>query len=196
MGIELVVGLGNPGDRYASTRHNVGFRVVEELASRHGTAGWVRFELCHVTSVWLAPRLLLARPVTFMNRSGDAVEWLLDHLEIQPDQMLVVLDDVDLALGTLRLRSAGGPGTHNGLRDVCDRVGDSFPRLRLGVRGDDGWDDLASYVLSPFTQEELLPAEAMVKRAADAAETANQDGLVLAMSRFNGPPPPEPAVGG
>ncbi len=126
-----------------------------------------------------------------MNRSGEAVEWLLGHLEMEPDQMLVVVDDVDLDLGALRIRPSGGPGTHNGLRDICDRLGDGFPRLRLGVRGDTGWDDLASYVLSPFAEDEVPVAEAMIKNAADAAETAVEDGLLFAMSRFNGPPPKE-----
>ena len=185
----MVVGLGNPGDEYAQTRHNVGFRVVDQLALKRGAARWAHFPLCDVTSAWSIPRLVLAKPTTFMNRSGEAVEWLLAHLELDLDQMLVVVDDVDLLLGTLRIRSAGGPGTHNGLRDVCDRLGDGFPRLRLGVRGDDGWDDLASYVLSPFAENEGLAAESMVRRAADAAETASQDGLLFAMSRFNGPPP-------
>lgn len=194
VGIELVVGLGNPGDAYAHTRHNVGFRVLDQLRQNVGAARWIPLALCDATSALHVPRLILAKPNTFMNRSGKAVEWLLEHLEMEPDQMLVVVDDVDLGLGALRIRPSGGPGTHNGLRDICDRLGDGFPRLRLGVRGDEEWDDLASWVLSPFSNDEVSVAEAMIRRAADAVETAVEDGLVPAMSRFNGPPPTEPGA--
>jgi len=184
-GIELVVGLGNPGERYAATRHNMGFLVVDAVAGRLGVAPWARFARCELTSAPLGARLLLAKPLCYMNRSGEAVAWLLDHLDLTPTQMLVVVDDVDLALGSLRLRRSGGPGTHNGLRDVCDRVGGSFPRLRLGVRGRVGWQDLADYVLSPFAEDELPLARLLVGRAADAVVTALHDGLDQAMARFN-----------
>ncbi len=116
---------------------------------------------------------------------GAAVAWLIDHLDVEPRQVLVVLDDVDLALGTLRLRRSGSPGTHNGLRDICERVGTSFPRLRLGVRGYDAWQDLANYVLSPFTADEQPLARHLVARAADAVESAIRDGIETAMLRHN-----------
>jgi PTH1 family peptidyl-tRNA hydrolase len=184
-GIELVVGLGNPGERYAATRHNMGFLVVDALAGRLGAAPWARFAQCALTSAPLGARLLLAKPLSYMNRSGAAVAWLLDHLDLTPPQMLVVVDDVDLDLGSLRLRRSGGPGTHNGLRDVCDRVGGSFPRLRLGVRGRAGWQDLADYVTSPFDADERPVAEQLVSRATDAVEASVRDGLEQAMARFN-----------
>ncbi len=184
-GIELVVGLGNPGERYAATRHNMGFLVVDALAGRLGAAPWSRFARCELTSAPMGARLLLARPLSYMNRSGAAVAWLLEHLDLTPPQMLVVVDDVDLALGSLRLRRSGGPGTHNGLRDVCDRVGGSFPRLRLGVRGGAGWQDLADYVTSPFDDDERPVVDQLVSRAADAVEACVRDGLEQAMARFN-----------
>jgi len=186
-GIELVVGLGNPGPRYATTRHNLGFLVVDELARRHAADRWARLPLCELTSAPFGSRLLLARPLTFMNRSGAALAWLIDHLDLDPRQVLVVLDDVDLGLGALRLRRSGSAGTHNGLRDVCERIGTSFPRLRLGVRGQEPWQDLAEYVLSPFATNERPLARQLVERAADAAEWAVRDGLEPAMRRFNGP---------
>jgi PTH1 family peptidyl-tRNA hydrolase len=191
-GIELVVGLGNPGADYAATRHNLGFLVVDELARRHAADRWARFHLCELTSARFGSRLLLAKPLTFMNRSGAAVAWLLDHLELDLRQALVVLDDVDLGLGVLRLRRAGSAGTHNGLRDVCERVGIAFPRLRLGVRGRDPWQDLADYVLSPFAADEQPIARQLVERAADAVEWAVRDGLEPAMRHFNGPPSAPP----
>lgn len=187
--IELVVGLGNPGEGYASTRHNAGSRVVDELARRHAGQPWVRFPLCEVASAELGPRLLLAKPLTYMNRSGAAVVWLLRHLELEPGAMLVALDDVDLPLGSLRLRRSGGPGTHNGLRDICDRVGRAFPRLRLGVGPEPPPPDLAHFVLSPFDRDERPTADRMVTRAADAVEMALRVGVLAAMSRYNGPAP-------
>jgi PTH1 family peptidyl-tRNA hydrolase len=183
--IELVAGLGNPGQRYAATRHNVGFRVVDEIARRHADAEWVRRAHSEVTTARLGSRLVLAKPLTFMNRSGEAVYRLLDLLDIEPAQVLVVVDDIDLPLGMLRLRPSGGAGTHNGLRDVCSVVGEGFPRLRLGVRGDGMIDDLAAYVLSPFDGAEEMRLPGLVARAADAVETAVVEGLERAMGRFN-----------
>jgi PTH1 family peptidyl-tRNA hydrolase len=185
MAIELVIGLGNPGRRYAATRHNAGFRVVDRLAERLADQAWIALDVARVVSTSVAPRLILAKPMTFMNRSADAVEWLLDLLEIAPDQMLIVVDDVDLGFGSLRLRPSGGPGTHNGLRSICSRVGNGFPRLRVGVRGDRAVDDLADYVLSAFddTEDERMPE--IVSRAADAVTTAVSQGVDAAMNRFN-----------
>jgi PTH1 family peptidyl-tRNA hydrolase len=193
-GIELVVGLGNPGKRYAATRHNMGFLVVDALAGRLDAAPWAHFARCELTSAPLGARLLLAKPLSYMNRSGAAVAWLLDHLDLTPPQMLVVVDDVDLDLGSLRLRRSGGPGTHNGLRDICDRIGGSFPRLRLGVRGHTGWHDLADYVLSPFADDELPLTEQLVGRAAEAVESCVRDGLETAMHRHNRTAPTDPGT--
>jgi PTH1 family peptidyl-tRNA hydrolase len=167
------------------TRHNVGFLIVDEMARRHADADWVRRALSEVTTARLGPRLVLAKPLSYMNRTGRAVDRLLDLLDIEPAQMLVVVDDIDLPLGTLRLRPSGGPGTHNGLRDVCDRVGGSFPRLRVGVRGDGPIGDLADYVLSPFTEAEQARLPELVALAADAVETSIVEGLDRAMGRFN-----------
>lgn len=184
--VELVVGLGNPGVRYESTRHNAGYRVVDELRRRYGETGWLRRPLCDVAAAARAPRLILARPRTFMNRSADAVAWLLDHLALTPPQMLVVVDDVELELGALRLRRSGGPGTHNGMRDICRSVGTDFPRLRVGVRGRDaGWDDLAAYVLSDFDADERTTADEAIARAADAAMAVIRHGIDRAMGDFN-----------
>ncbi len=195
MSTELIVGLGNPGESYEGSRHNVGFRVVDELARRHSDDPWLGRQLCDLTSAWLGPRLVLAKPMRFMNRSGAPIRWALDHLDLEPEQMLVVLDDVELDLGVLRLRRSGGPGTHNGLRDICDHIGDNFPRLRLGVRGVSSWEDLAEFVLSPFCEGEIRSAEGMIERAADAVECLVVEGVDLAMSRFNGPPPAVRAAG-
>ena len=189
MTIDLVLGLGNPGEKYARTRHNVGFRVVEEVARRRGSAVWLSRPSCDLSVITIGRMVVLARPLTFMNRSGESARWLLDEFELTPEQMLVVVDDVDLPLATLRLRRSGGPGTHNGLRDLCGEVGAGFPRLRVGVRGAEMSGDLADFVTSPFGAAEVDAADAAVARAADAVETALCGGFNGAMNIYNRPPP-------
>jgi len=185
MSIELVLGLGNPGPRYAETRHNVGFRVMDELGFRRGLGSWERYILCDLISLNLGSGVIGAKPMTFMNLSGAALGWLLERFSLEPEQVLVVVDDVDLPIGRLRLRKHGGSGTHNGLRDLCEVAGRSFPRLRVGVRGEEVWDDLAAYVTTPFKNDELEGVAAAVTRAADAVESVIADGLDAAMNRFN-----------
>ncbi len=146
MSIELVLGLGNPGPRYAETRHNVGFRVVDELDRRHGFGCWERYPLCDLRPLAIGGTVIAAKPMTFMNRSGAALAWLTERFGFEPEQILVVVDDVDLPIGRLRLRKHGGPGTHNGLRDLCEVAGTAYPRLRVGVQGEEVPDDLATYV--------------------------------------------------
>ena len=188
MTIDLVLGLGNPGDEYASTRHNIGFRVVEEMARRHGVMDWVQRPSCELAVITVGRFALLSRPLTFMNRSGEAAVWLLGEFGLTPESMLAVVDDVDLPLANLRLRRSGGPGTHNGLRSLCEAVGTDFPRLRVGVRGDVMTGDLADYVLSPFSDDEAVAAEGAVERAADAVEIALSDRFEAAMNVYNRPP--------
>jgi PTH1 family peptidyl-tRNA hydrolase len=185
MAIELVLGLGNPGPRYAETRHNVGFRVVDELATRRGLGSWEHYLLCDLRSLDLGRGILAAKPLTYMNLSGAALGWLVGRFALDPAEILVVVDDVDLALGRLRLRKHGGPGTHNGLRDLCEVVGRGFPRLRVGVRGAEVWDDLAAYVTEPFNDDELETVAAAINRATDAVEAVIDEGLDAAMNRFN-----------
>jgi PTH1 family peptidyl-tRNA hydrolase len=185
MSIQLVLGLGNPGPSYADTRHNIGFRVVDELVLRHGAGDRQRHRLCDLGTIDLGGGVLVARPLTYMNRSGDALVWLLDRLLVEPDETLVVVDDVDLPLGRLRLRPRGGPGTHNGLRHLVEAVGVGFPRLRVGVRGDRPWLDLADWVTSPFESDERAAAELAVGRAADAVESVVVSGLEAAMAVVN-----------
>jgi PTH1 family peptidyl-tRNA hydrolase len=188
MAIDLVVGLGNPGEEYASTRHNVGFRVVDEVLRRRGMIEWLDRPLCDLAVISVGRLVVLARPTTFMNRSGEAARWLQDEIGVAPERMMVVVDDIDLPLGGLRLRRSGGPGTHNGLRDVCREVGEGYPRLRVGVRCGEISGDLADYVLSPFAAAEAETAGAAISRAADAVDSALRDGFERAMNVFNRPP--------
>lgn len=179
----LVLGLGNPGDRYRQTRHNVGFQVVEILAARRDLA--FGGEVC---GALLAERedLCLALPQTFMNRSGHAARCLSEREGFQPRGILVVVDDVNLALGRLRIRRRGSAGGHRGLESVMESLGtDDFARLRLGVgaSGEDG--DLVEHVLGPFQDDELETVEEMVRRAADACEVWLREGVDEAMNKFN-----------
>lgn len=193
MTVELVVGLGNPGPQYADTRHNVGYRVVERLGLRHD-ASWERRRECLVAV--LSDGRWLIRPTTFMNRSGDAVGALVAERGLEAAAVLVVVDDIDLGIGSLRLRPSGGPGTHNGLRDICDAIGTGFARLRLGIRGADPLGDLADYVLAPFPAAEIEDVETMLDRAVEAVECACREGIAVAMNLYNRRPEssPDPAT--
>jgi PTH1 family peptidyl-tRNA hydrolase len=200
-GPKLIVGLGNPGDRYRHTRHNVGFHVVEEIARRHS---WMlEEELCNCR-VAHDDRLMLAQPQTYMNRSGYAVRCLAETRGFTPPDVLVVYDEVHLPLGRLRLRRKGSPGGHRGLESIVENLRSSeVPRLRLGIgpqepagaaagaQDDDGETaatelDLVDFVLGEFEQWEQEPVRDMVQRAADACELWLADGVDAAMNRFNG----------
>ena len=188
MAIEAVIGLGNPGERYAGTRHNAGFEVVDRVWRSLRGSPWQRAYRSLVSRTRRGRPVLLAKPQTYMNLSGSAVASLAGGEGLDPAQILVVVDDVDLPLGAIRMRKAGGPGTHNGLRDIVARLGSGFPRLRLGVRGDEPAGDLAEYVLAPFPESERELAEAMFDVAAEAVVTAVVRGVDAAMNRFNTTP--------
>lgn len=187
----LVVGLGNPGDGYAATRHNIGFQVVARVAKRARLEFGAKAADSRIAEGALAgQRVAIARPQTYMNESGRAVGKLLDRYRLTPDELIVVYDDVDLPLGRVRIRRAGGPGTHNGMRSVVAEIGDGFARVRCGVAPADPsaeiGSDLAEYVLRPFDADEREAADAMTARAAEAVEVALRDGVDAAMARFNG----------
>jgi len=187
--MRLVVGLGNPGERYRRTRHNVGFMVVDTLHARGGAPGLRERSGCWVAAgVAGGEPVLLAKPMTFMNRSGVPLAELLAEHQCRPQDLVVVVDDVALELGTLRIRERGSHGGHNGLRSIIDVLGsDEFPRVRVGVRHGDLPEDLAEYVLSDFPQEQVLVVQEMVGQAADGVDCLIREGAALAMNRFNGP---------
>ena len=186
----VVVGLGNPGDGYAATRHNVGFQVASRLAKRARAEFAVRAAESRIAEGAIdGVRVAIARPQTFMNDSGRAIGKLLDRYRTPPEALFVAYDDVDLPLGKIRLRERGGPGTHNGMRSVVAAIGEDFPRLRVGVAPADPTaevSDLVEYVLTPFGADEREAADAAIARAAEAVEVALRDGIRRAMDRFNG----------
>ena len=185
----LVVGLGNPGDGYAATRHNVGFQVAARLAKRARLDFATKAADARIAEGQLGGTLVaIARPQTFMNDSGRSVRKLLDRYRLTPADLIVISDDIDLPLGKLRLRANGGPGTHNGMRSVVSAIGPDFARLRVGVAPVDSLaelPDLADFVLQPFDAGEQDAVLRAVVRAAEAVEVALRD-LRAAMDQFNG----------
>lgn len=193
--IRLVVGLGNPGEQYAHNRHNVGYWTINRLARRHGIAFDVRTASYFLGEGVIAGRpVALAKPRTYMNRSGDAVWNLVKRLKLDdPSELLVVYDELDLPVGKVRIRTKGGPGGQKGVAHIIERLGtNEFPRVRIGigrpvVDGQPTWDPdaVASYVLSDPPPDERALLDDAVARAVEAIEVAIAEGIEAAMNRFN-----------
>jgi PTH1 family peptidyl-tRNA hydrolase len=197
--VKLIVGLGNPGRDYRDTRHNVGFLVIDELVRRHELT--LSMAPSQVPETFVAKKFgvpagvsakagaepfLVAKPLTFMNLSGDAVAALSHYYDIAPADLLVVVDEAALPFGRLRARARGSAGGHNGLKSVIERLGtQEFPRLRLGVGRGDARRDLADHVLSKFEPAERAELETFITRAADAAEMFAVDGIGKVMNTYN-----------
>lgn len=182
--MKAIVGLGNPGSKYAGTRHNIGFDVVDEVARRWNVQlrPWKSVADVAVVS---ARDVVLVEPQTFMNLSGDAVSRIATFHKLEPSDVLVVVDEVQLAVGQLRVRRSGSAGGHNGLKSIIQHIGPEFPRLRIGVgRGDPRWD-LADHVLSKFSAGERDAVADSVSRAADAVELFVERDVEAMMNRFN-----------
>jgi PTH1 family peptidyl-tRNA hydrolase len=184
--MRLVVGLGNPGRRYAQTRHNVGFIVIENLAHRWS----IPADGKQLGSLVGAGRIgndkaMVARPQSFMNRSGQPVHSLMGYFKLSPKDVVVVHDDLDLPFGRVQIKLGGGHGGHNGLRDINKHVGSDYIRVRMGVgRPPEGWET-ADYVLGKWNQSEQGEIDQVVDRGADAVESLLRDGLEAAMNIFN-----------
>lgn len=183
----LIVGLGNPGLEYAATRHNVGFRAADQLGNSIG-AGNV-FTRCRskirIGRVNGDTRVCLAQPQTYMNRSGEAVACLLERCGIEPAKCLVIVDDIHLAVGKVRVRRSGSDGGHNGLKSIIDAVGNGFPRLRVGVGPAPRGASLIDFVLGSFGPDEEERVQEVLPRVAEAAIAVVTDGIDAAMNRYN-----------
>ena len=182
--MKAIVGLGNPGREYAGTRHNIGFDVVDEVARRWNVQLRPWKSVADVVVVG-ARGAVLVEPQLFMNLSGDAVSRLAAFHKLTPEDVLVVVDEVQLPVGRLRARRSGSAGGHNGLKSVIQHLGTEFPRLRIGIGRGDPRSDLADHVLSRFARDERDTVADAVNRAADAVELFVEDGLEAVMSRFN-----------
>jgi peptidyl-tRNA hydrolase, PTH1 family len=188
--VKLIVGLGNPGAQYKGTRHNIGFAVIDEIA-RRAAVGFESAPAEAVIAKWRRPDggALLAKPLTFMNLSGQAVGEIVRYFKVDVPDVLIVVDEVQLPLGRLRARARGSAGGHNGLKSVIAHLGDDFSRLRIGVGRGEQQRDLADHVLSRFEKEEAAEVERMTTRAADAAEMFITSGIEAVMNAFNGGDP-------
>ncbi|MBI2828497.1 MAG: aminoacyl-tRNA hydrolase [Acidobacteria bacterium] len=195
--MKLIVGLGNPGREYRDTRHNVGFLVVDEIARRHQLP--LAMAPAQVPDTVVAKKhgaepLLVAKALTYMNRSGDAVAALTRYYDIGAADLLVVVDEAALPFGRLRARARGSAGGHNGLKSIIERLGTGeFARLRLGVGRGDPRRDLADHVLAKFEPGERAELEGFITRAADAAEMFAVEGIEQVMNAYN-PEAPGPEV--
>ncbi len=187
----LIVGLGNPGLRYASTRHNIGQLVVDELADTRGESFREHKSGARVVETWLRPgaaKLVLAKPNSFMNVSGMPVAALSRFYSVPPERVVVVHDELDIPFDSIKLKVGGGHGGHNGVRDVARALGTpEFPRVRVGIGRPPGRQDPADWVLSSFGAKERETLPILVADAADAVEMLVGDGLVAAQQKHHAP---------
>ncbi|MEO7165795.1 MAG: aminoacyl-tRNA hydrolase [Spartobacteria bacterium] len=183
--IRLIAGLGNPGREYQRTRHNIGFMVLDRLAA-DARLPWDYSEKWG--AAWAKSDVILVKPATFMNRSGQPLSAIANFYKIAAAEVLVILDDLALPLGRLRIRTQGSSGGHNGLESICEHFGtDAVPRLRIGI-GAPPSQGAVDYVLGRFFEKEQPALDAAIKRAAEAAKCAVDKGLFAAMNVFNQPP--------
>lgn len=184
----MIVGLGNPGSKYAHTRHNIGFMCVDALAKKFSIVlDSVKFQAKFGEGIIAGKRVLLVKPQTYMNVSGVAVRGLSSFYKIEPAQILVIYDDLDTPLGTLRIRAKGGAGGQKGVRSTIDHLGtEEFPRVRFGIGRPPGKMDAAAYVLQEFIKDEAILAQETLDRVIKAVEIWLTEGVEMAMNRQNG----------
>lgn len=185
--MKLVVGLGNPGDDYARTRHNIGFMVADSFAEKsHIVLNQTKFKALIGKGEIGGEEVIVAKPQTYMNRSGESVSSLLSFFKLNPSDCIVVCDDLDLPPGKVRVRAKGGHGGHNGLRSIIDLIGNQeFVRVRVGIGRPEGASYVSGYVLTPFSKDEKQVIEDAIESATMAVETIIAKGVEAAMNKFN-----------
>ena len=182
--IYLIIGLGNPGEKYAHTRHNAGFEVAERIEKKLGVRLRKKMLQPWAEAEWTdgEKKIVLCKPLTFMNNSGEAVKKLMDRYRVPAEQMIVIYDDIDLPPGKIRVRSGGGPGTHNGMRSIVGEIGtESFPRIRVGTGDRPKGEDLVKWVLGRYGAEEQEKMDAAFDTAAECAMEWAEKGIDAAM---------------
>ena len=181
----VIAGLGNPGKEYASSRHNAGYMAVEYLAEKLNT----KLNKLKLNSVYgdtsiNGEKVMLVKPVTYMNKSGIAIAEIVKFYKISTSNLIVIYDDIDIPLGSLRIRPSGSAGTHNGMKSIVDSIGSEFPRIRIGI-GRNEEMDLADFVLQKFSRNEKDIVTPIIERAAEAAVEIIENGIDSAMQKFN-----------
>ena len=184
----IIAGLGNPGKEYENTRHNIGFDVIDRLAEEENIAVMESKHKALIGKGYVAgQKVILAKPQTFMNLSGESIREAVDYYKIDPEDIIVIYDDISLEPGQLRIRLKGSAGGHNGIKNIIAHLGtQEFPRIKVGVGNKPPRMDLADYVLGRFPREERGLMEDAFKEAAEAVEVMIQEGAGTAMNRFNG----------
>ncbi|MDR5659188.1 aminoacyl-tRNA hydrolase [Serpentinicella sp. ANB-PHB4] len=183
----VLVGLGNPGNKYDGTRHNIGFDTIDIFAANHNIA---ITKLKHKALIGegriFGEKVLLVKPQTYMNLSGESVQDIMNYYKVEPEKLMVIYDDIDLNVGAVRIRQKGSAGTHNGMKSILYNIQtDRFPRIRIGV-GRPPHGDLVNFVLGKFTKEEVPLMEEAVKKSSDALTSFIKDGIEIAMNKYNG----------
>ena len=181
----LIVGLGNIGQKFEGTRHNIGFEVVDKLAQKHNGSFKEKFNGVYAQVMIGGKKVILLKPSTYMNLSGECVRPFVDYFEIECEDLFIIHDDIEFDLGILKLRKKGGAGTHNGMKSIIEHLGEgNFPRLRFGV-GNDKRVDLASYVLGRFRDEEKEVVALSTDRGCEIVESFISEGIDFAMNKYN-----------
>lgn len=186
--MKMIIGLGNPGKNYENTRHNVGFHVIDELANQLG-AMTMQSKFNGMYTVVHRPegKIMLVKPLTYMNLSGECVRPLMDYYDINIDDIIVVYDDLDFSPGEMRLRTRGSAGGHNGMKSLIAHLGtDKFNRIRVGIGRPTGGMGISDYVLSTFAKEELPLIQEVVRKSANACESWLSKSFNDVMNQFNG----------
>jgi PTH1 family peptidyl-tRNA hydrolase len=183
----VIAGLGNPGSKYSGTRHNVGFDVVDRLAQENNIrVNRLRFKALTGEGFIGTEKVLLVKPSTYMNNSGESIREIMDFYKLEPENLLVVVDDIDIEFATIRLKKKGSAGSHNGLKSIIYHIQkDNFPRLKVGIGKKPPYYDLADFVLSKFSSDERKLVDQAIWKASEAAEVFVKSGIDKAMNEFN-----------
>ena len=182
-----IVGLGNPGLKYENTRHNAGFLTIDYLANKFGIdVKKSKFKSLYGQGVISGQKVVLVKPQTYMNNSGEAVREIINFYKFDIDKLIVIYDDIDIEFGTIRIRKKGSAGTHNGMKSIIYQIqDDKFPRIKIAVGKKPEYMDLANFVLSGFTEKEAEVIREEIKLAADSIETMIQSSIDMSMNKFN-----------
>lgn len=182
----VIAGLGNPGKKYENTRHNMGFITIDQLAEKHNIkVDKLKFKALVGEGRIAGQKVLLVKPQTYMNLSGESIREVMNFYKLEPENLIVIYDDIDIEAGALRIRKFGSAGTHNGMKSVVYQLqSDRFPRIRLGI-GSQKKGDLVNFVIGGFSKEEVPALEGAVNHAVLAIECIIEDGIDKAMNQFN-----------